>query len=85
MKYVFSFIQIVNWLLTCKSSLQSLASESESLSKAELIAKLKLQKQKLLIVKDVLDRKTKLQGINSDFLRNLKEIKRAYGIEDQGN
>ena len=50
-----------------------------------LIAKLKIQKQKLLIVKDVLDRKTKLQGINSDFLRNLKEIKRAYGIEDQGN
>ena len=69
MKYVFSFIQIVNWLLTCKSSLQSLASESESLSKAELIAKLKLQKQKLLIVKYVLDRKTKLQGINSDFLQ----------------
>lgn len=85
MKYAFSFIQIINWLLTCKSSLQNLASESKSLSKPELIAKLKLQKQKLLVVKDVLDRKTKLQGINSDFLRNFKEIKRAYGIEDQGN
>ena len=82
MKYSFSFIQIVNWLLICKDSLNKLAEESDSLSKPEMIAKLQLQKQKLLLVKDVLDRKVKLQGINSDFLRNFKDIKSAYGIED---
>jgi hypothetical protein len=84
MKYTFSFLQIVNWLLICKDTLRKITVEDikQQSNKQQLIAKLKLQKQNLLIVKDILDRKVKLQGINAAFLKNLKQIKKDYGVED---
>lgn len=82
MKYNFSFMQVINWLLVCKNNLLKIEEEKQNLTREELIYKLKLQKEKVLIVKDILDRKVKLQGINADFLRNFKEIKRSYGIKD---
>jgi hypothetical protein len=82
MKYNFSFIQIVNWLFICKQSLDKALEEYRSAqNKEELIKKLKIQKEKLKLVKDILDRKVKLQGVNPEFLRNLKQIKKDYGIE----
>lgn len=82
MKYNFSFIQIVNWLLICRQSLEKTLEEHKAQqNKQELIKKLKIQKEKLKLVKDILDRKVKLQGVNAEFLRNLKQIKKDYGIE----
>lgn len=84
MKYSFSFMQIVNWLLLCRQNLATFNADlkrSET-NREEIINKLKAEKRKLLLVKDVLDRKVKFQGINADFLKNFKQIKKDYGVED---
>ena len=39
-------------------------------------------KADLLLVKEILNRKVKLHGISPDFLKNLKAIKKEYGIEE---
>lgn len=84
MKYSFSFLQIVNWLLMCRQNLASFNEELKrsDIDKQEIINKLKAEKRKLLLVKDALDRKVKFQGINAEFLRNFKQIKKDYGVED---
>lgn len=83
MKYNFSFLQIVNWLWYCRETIDKIADESENISKKELLFKLEVQRQKLLIIKDVLDRKTKLHGISTEFLKKLDEIKKFYDIKDE--
>lgn len=84
MKYSFSFMQIVNWLLMCRQNLVKFNEELKrgDTNREETISKLKAEKRKLLLVKDALDRKVKFQGINADFLRNFKQIKKDYGVED---
>lgn len=84
MKYNFSFLQVINWLVACKNNLLKIEEEIEkkTINDKQLIEKLKSEKRKLLLVKDILNRKTKLQGINTDFLKNFKKLKKDYGIED---
>jgi hypothetical protein len=84
MKYKFSFIQVTNWLMICRDNLKKIREEANEgfQDKEKVIEKLKKQKRDLLLVKDILNRKIKLHGISPDFLKNLKSIKKEYGIED---
>lgn len=84
MKYKFSFIQVTNWLMICRQNLMKVREEANEgfKDKEEIIEKLKKQKRDLLLVKDILNRKVKLHGISPDFLKNLKAIKKEYGIEE---
>ena len=83
MKYNFSFIQVINWLYVCRNNLLNLSDEIKEgkYNKEEIINKLNIQKRNLLLVKDILNRKNKLQGINTEFLKNSKKIKKDYGVE----
>ena len=83
MKYNFSFIQVINWLYVCRNNLLNLSGEIKEgkYNKEEIINKLNIQKRNLLLVKDILNRKNKLQGINTEFLKNFKKIKKDYGVE----
>jgi hypothetical protein len=83
MKYNFSFLQVINWLFACKNNLSKFSEELKtgSQKKEDLIISLEMQKNKLLLVKEILNRKVKLYGISSDFLKDLKQIKKDYGIE----
>jgi hypothetical protein len=56
--------------------------DKEKVSKQEAIQLLEQQKRQLELIKDVLNKKTQLVGIQADFLKNLKEIKKDYGIEE---
>lgn len=84
MKSSFNFIQVTNWLVSCRESLLAIREQvlTEKITKEEAIKKLELEKRKLVVLKDVLNRKANLVGIQADFLRKLKEIKKEYGIED---
>ncbi len=84
MKYKFSFVQVTNWLMVCRQNLLKIREEANDgfKNKEEIINKLKKQKTDLLIVKEILNRKVKLHGISPDFLKNLKAIKKEYGIEE---
>jgi hypothetical protein len=84
MKYKFSFLQVTNWLMICRQNLMKVREEANDgfQDKEKVIEKLKKQKRDLLLVKDILNRKIKLHGISPDFLKNLKNIKKEYGIED---
>lgn len=83
MKYNFSFIQVINWLVTCKNNLLKFEEEIKNnpQSKKDLLERMKAEKRKLLLVKDILDRKTKLQGVNAEFLKNFNKLKKDYGVE----
>lgn len=84
MKYKFSFIQVTNWLMICRENLIKIREEANEgfKDKQAILSKLKKQKRDLLLVKDILNRKIKLHGISQNFLKNLKTIKKEYGIED---
>ena len=84
MKYKFSFIQVTNWLMVCRENLMKIREEANDgfKNKQEILEKLKKQKRDLLLVKEILNRKVKLHGISPDFLKNLKAIKKEYGIEE---
>ena len=84
MKYSFNFIQVANWIYLLRTKLKEfrVKLDKEKIPKAEAIELLKQQKRQLELIKDVLDKKTRLMGIQSDFLKNLNQIKKDYGIED---
>lgn len=84
MKYKFSFTQVTNWLMICRQNLLNIRNEANDnlKNKEEILKKLKKQKTDLLLVKDILNRKVRLHGISPNFLKNLKAIKKEYGIED---
>ncbi len=84
MKYKFNFIQIANWLYVCRENLFNTRKNvlDEKLSKNEAIEKLQAQKRHLLLIKDIINRKTFLHGIQPEFLRNFKKIKEMYGIKE---
>jgi hypothetical protein len=84
MKYSFNFIQVANWVYIIRTKLKEfrLKIDKEKVSKEEALELLKSQKRQLELIKDILNKKARLQGIQPDFLKNLKEIKRQYGIEE---
>ena len=84
MKYSFSFIQVANWAYIIRTKLKEfrLRIDKEKVSKDEALSLLRSQKQQLELIKDILNKKSRLLGIQPDFLKNLKQIKKDYGIEE---
>ena len=84
MKYSFNFLQIANWVYIIRTALKNfrLRLDEEKISKNETIQFLKSQKRQLELIKDILNKKTRLHGIQPEFIKNLKEIKKQYGVEE---
>lgn len=84
MKYSFNFIQVTNWLMICRENIKKIRDKvlNEEISKEKAIELLQTEKNKVTKLKDILHRKIRLHGIQHDFLKNLKEIKKEYGIDD---
>ena len=84
MKYSFNFIQVTNWLMICRENIKKIRDKvlNEEISKEKAIEMLINEKNKVSKLKDILNRKIRLHGIQKNFLANLKEIKKEYGIED---
>lgn len=84
MKYKFNFIQIANWLYVCRTNLSDIRNTilEEKISKSEAIEKLQAQKHQLLLIKDIINRKAILHGVQRDFLLNYSKLKEEYGIEE---
>jgi hypothetical protein len=84
MKYNFNFIQVANWVYLIRTSLKNLRIrlDKEKLSKEETLQLLTAQKRQLELIKDIINKKTRLLGVQKDFIANLKEIKKQYGIEE---
>jgi hypothetical protein len=84
MKYNFNFLQVANWVYILRTKLREfrIKIDKENISKEQAIELLKSQKRQLELIKDILNKKARLQGIQPDFLKNLKEIKKQYGIEE---
>jgi hypothetical protein len=84
MKYNFSFIQVANWIYVIRTNLKEfrIRLDKEKISKEEALQILNSQKQHLELIKDILNKKTRLIGIQQEFLKNLKDIKKEYGVEE---
>lgn len=84
MKYSFSFIQIANWVYVIRQKLKDfrIRLDKEKVTKEEAIKLLETQKKHLSSVKLFLNKQNNLIGIQRDFLRNFKQIKKEYGIEE---
>lgn len=84
MKNKFNFIQITNWLMICRENIIAIREQilKEELSKEQAVEKLLAEKKRISILKDILDKKVQLHGIQKDFLKKLKELKKEYGIEE---
>ena len=80
MKYSFNFIQVANWVYIIRTKLKEfrIRIDKEKVSKQEAIELLNSQKQQLELIKDILNKKSRLLGIQPDFLKNLKQIKNQY-------
>jgi hypothetical protein len=87
MKYNFNILQIANWIYVTKMQIKNLRLrldiDGENLSKQEAISLLKSQKNNLELIKDVISKKSRLLGVQPDFLKNLQEIKKEYGVEEE--
>ncbi len=84
MKNSFNFIQVANWIYVIKIKLKNfrLRIDKEKITKQEALKILNEQKRHLELIKEVLNKNVRLMGIQSDFLKNLKEIKKEHGIEE---
>lgn len=84
MKYSFNFLQVTNWLLVCRENIKKIRDDvlSEAITKEDAIKKLYIEKNRISKLKDILHRKVRLYGIQKDFLKNLNDIKKEYGIND---
>lgn len=84
MKYSFNFLQVTNWLLICRENIKNLRDQvlRDEISKEKAIELLTIEKRRISTLKDILHRKVRLHGISCDFLKNLKNIKKEYGIEE---
>lgn len=84
MKNNFNFLQFTNWLLICRENIEKIKQDvlNESITKQEAIDRLIAEKRRIGILKEVLDRKVRFFGIQSSFLKSLKELKKRYGIEE---
>lgn len=83
-KNSFNFIQYTNWLLVCRENILKIKQQilNDELTKEEAINKLISERKKISILRDVLDKKARLHGIQKDFLTKLNQIKKEYGIDD---
>ncbi len=84
MKNNFNFLQVANWAFVIREKLKKfrLSLDEEIVDKQSALRSLKEQKRQLELIKDILNKKIRLFGIQQDFLRNLKKIKQEYGIEE---
>ena len=84
MKYSFNFLQVTNWLYVCRENIKKIRDQvlREEISKEKALEMLGNEKRRISTLKDILNRKVRLHGISSEFLKNLKEIKKEYGVED---
>ena len=84
MKHSFDFIKIANWIYRIHTILKNFRRklDEENVSNEQAIQLLQHQKRQLELIKDVINRKTYLVGIQPEFIKNLKQIKKEYGIED---
>ena len=84
MKNKFNFLQFTNWLIICRDNIIQIREQvlKEEISKEEALEKLKGEKRKIGILRGVLDRNVRLHGVQKDFLKKLKDLKKEYGIED---
>lgn len=84
MKYSFNFLQVTNWLLICRENMKKIRDQvlKEQISKEKAIELLTIEKKHISALKDILHRKARIHGVSKDFLKNLKDIKKEYGIED---
>lgn len=84
MKYSFNFLQVTNWLYVCRENIKKIRDQvlKEELTKEKALEMLQNEKRRISTLKDILNRKVRLHGISNEFLKNLKEIKKEYGVED---
>ena len=84
MKYSFNFIQVANWVYIIRTKLREFRTkiDKEKVSKQEALELLNSQKHQLELIKDILNKNTRLIGIQPEFLKNLNQIKKEYGIEE---
>lgn len=84
MKYSFNFLQVANWVYMIRGKLKDfrVSLDKQRISKAEAVALLNSQKRQLELIKDIINKKSRLLGIQKDFIANLKDIKKQYGIEE---
>ena len=84
MKSNFNFLQVANWVYIIRTKLKKfrLKLDNEKIDKQEAIKLLIQQKHQLELIKDILNKNTRLLGIQKDFLKNLKNIKKEYDIEE---
>lgn len=82
MKNKFNFLQVANWIFICIQNLDKLNKNSKNMSKDEFRIRLLEEKRKIVIIKEVLLRKRNLFGISNEFIKNLPDIKKQYGIQE---
>jgi hypothetical protein len=84
MKNSFNFLQVANWIYIIRTNLRDfrVALDKEKINKEDGLNILKSQKRHLELIKDILNKNVRLMGIQPDFLKNLKQIKKEYGIEE---
>lgn len=84
MKHSFSFIRMTNWIYSVRTRLKELRVrlDEEDITDEEVINILEEQKRQLLLLREVMEKKVFLTGIQQDFLMNLQQIKKDYGVED---
>ena len=84
MKNSFNFLQFANWLFVCRENIIRIREQvaTNELTKEQAIEKLLIEKKHISTLIAVLDRGANIHGIQSSFLRNLKEIKKQYDIEE---
>lgn len=70
--------------MVCRENIKRIRDQvlNEQVSKEEALTLLGAERRKITALKDILYRKSRLHGVSKDFLQNLKEIKKEYGIED---
>lgn len=78
MKNKFNFLQISNWIYISLIQIKNFNLKNKNEQKEILLQ----QKKIFMIIKEVLLKKRQLYGINLEFLKNLKEIKKEYGIHE---
>lgn len=84
MKYSFNFIQVANWLYVCRQNFKKIQQHliKKDIADDQMLNLLTKEKKHLNILKSILNRKTRLYGIGPDFIKNMKNIKKEYGIEE---
>ena len=73
MKSKFNFLQIANWIYVIKNKHDNLSIDEITINN---------QIRLLELIKDVINKKKFLSGIQKDFLKNLRKIKDELNIKE---